>query len=353
VKRVLVVNPFGIGDVLFSMVLVEALRKALPADGRIGFLCNERVDGLVRLNTSIDRTFTFNRGLMDRLWRKSPALCWAKTRGLLDLIRTERFDTMIDLSLGRQYAFFAAFVGIRERVGFDFRGRGIFLNRKKKIAGYADAHVADTQLGLLDLVGVPYERGHARIPIAVPDSSKNEVAAMLRKHGFSDTDRLLAVAPGGGRSWGENGRYKQWSPERFAEAANAHGRKVILLGDKSERALLEKTASLIKPHSLVVCGEPFEKVGALLLRSKALLCNDGGLMHLANALGVPTVAVFGPVDERVYGPYGTDVPHEVLTEPVPCRPCYKDFRFPPCPHDRRCLELLPAERAVRALEKIA
>jgi ADP-heptose:LPS heptosyltransferase len=352
-KRVLVVNPFGIGDVLFSMILVEALRKALPEDGVIGFVCNERVEGLVRLNTSIDRTFTFNRGLMDRLWRKHPILCWIKAKGLLDLIRAERFDTMIDLSLGRQYALFAALVGIRKRVGFDFRGRGIFLNRKKKITGYVDAHAADTQLGLLDLLDVPYEHGRARIPINVHDFSKNEVAAALRKRGFFDSDSVLAVAPGGGRSWGENARYKQWAPERFAEVVNAQGRKVILLGDKSERALLERTAALIKPLSFVACGEPFEIVGALLLRSKALLCNDGGIMHLANALGVPTVAAFGPVDERVYGPYGTDVPHEVLTESVACRPCYKDFRFPPCAHDRRCLDLLPAERAIRALEKIA
>jgi len=352
-KRVLVVNPFGIGDVLFSMVLVEALRKALPEDGVIGFVCNERVDSLVRLNTSIDRTFTFNRGLMDRLWRKDPMLCWAKTKGLLGLIRSERFDTLIDLSLGRQYAFFAALVGIPRRVGFDFRGRGIFLNRKKKITGYSDEPVADTQLGLLDLLGVPYTRGRARVPITIHDFSKHEAAAALRQRGFFDSEPILAVAPGGGRSWGENARYKQWAPERFAETVNAQGSKVILLGDKSERALLERTAALLKPLSFVACGEPIEIVGALLLRSKALLCNDGGLMHLANALGVPTVAAFGPVDERVYGPYGTDVPHTVLTEPVPCRPCYRDFRFPPCPYDRRCLDLLPAARAVRALEKIA
>ena len=68
---------------------------------------------------------------------------------------------------------------------------------------------------------------------------------------------------------------------------------------------------------------------------------------------VEPAAMFGPVDERAYGPYGSDVTHTVLTEPVPCRPCYKDFRFPPCQYDRRCLELLPVERAVHALEKIA
>ena len=67
-KKVLVVNPFGIGDVIFSMTMVEALRLARP-DLRIGFLCNERTNGLLRLNASIDRTFVFHRDRFRRLWR--------------------------------------------------------------------------------------------------------------------------------------------------------------------------------------------------------------------------------------------------------------------------------------------
>ena len=96
-----------------------------------------------------------------------------------------------------------------------------------------------------------------------------------------------------------------------------------------------------------------EKLCATLLRGKLLLCNDGGLLHLGNTLGVKTVSIFGPVDEKVYGPYGNDTPHEVLAQPVPCRPCYKDFHFPPCPHERRCLEELTAEKVLDAVKKIS
>ena len=62
-KRILVINPFGIGDAIFSMRLVEALRKAYP-DAVIGFLCNERAVDLVRLNTSVNQTFIFHRDLL-------------------------------------------------------------------------------------------------------------------------------------------------------------------------------------------------------------------------------------------------------------------------------------------------
>ena len=76
-------------------------------------------------------------------------------------------------------------------------------------------------------------------------------------------------------------------------------------------------------------------------------------MHMAHALGVKTVSIFGPVDEKVYGPYGGPAPREVLTQAVPCRPCYSKFHFPPCSYERRCLTELPVETVVRALKKIA
>ncbi|MBI4616067.1 MAG: hypothetical protein HY720_20795, partial [Planctomycetes bacterium] len=83
-----------------------------------------------------------------------------------------------------------------------------------------------------------------------------------------------------------------------------------------EKALLSEVASRLGVSAPVAAGAPLETVCAILLRSTALFCNDGGLLHLANALGVKTVSVFGPVDPRVYGPYGNQTPHEALAENV-------------------------------------
>lgn len=351
-RRILFVNPFGIGDTLFSLVAVEAVRAAAP-EAFIGFLCNERTEAIVRLDTSIDRTFVFHRDLLRRLGRKHPLLLWRKLSGLRDALREGRFDTMIDFSLGREYALLAAWSHVRRRVGFDYRGRGTFLTERRAFKSYEGRHVAEFHLDLVETAGFPAARGKGKLPIAIPEETSASVERALRKAGVSPSDSLLAVAPGGGRTWGENARYKQWGPERFAEAAAATGAKAVLLGDRSEGPLVAAVAARLGRRTAVAAvGEPLERVAAYLRRSKALLCNDGGLLHLANALGVRTVSIFGPVDERVYGPYGSDTPHAVLTEPVECRPCYRDFRFPPCPYERRCLELLPAGRAVDALGKM-
>ena len=354
--RILVVNPFGIGDVIFSMTVAEEIRRAFP-EALIGFVCNERTQGLVRLNTSIDQTYVFNRGRFRRLWARHPFFFYQKLKALLASLREARFETAVDFSLGREYPFFAWWIGIRRRIGFDFKGRGFFLTHKDKLEGYDDRPVADTQLALLGYLGIRPGQVPSRLPLHVSAAVRNEAAAFLKKNGFYENDKILGLAPGGGRSWGSNAYFKQWDPEKFAAAANAwnaaRGHKILLLGDRGESDLLSRTAGLIRAAKAVAAGEALEKVCGLLLRCQALLCNDGGLLHLANALGVRTVSLFGPVDEKVYGPYGEGTPHEVLTEPVPCRPCYRRFHFPPCPYERRCLSLLPQEKVLKALEKIA
>ncbi len=338
------------------MVLVEALRKNFP-QAHIGFIGNERTAGLIRMNASIDQTFEFHRDLFRRLWRKHPFLFIRKLKAWMAMIRAERFDAFFDLSLGREFSFFGMLIGIRKRIGFDFKGRGVFLTHRKKIRGYEDRSVADIQLGLLDFLGISYQRNELKPSLNVSRGIQNETDAFLKKHRYFEQDPILAVAPGGGRSWGKDAIFKQWDADRFATAINAFLEKrpwkVILLGDRSEAELLGRTADLICAPKIVVVGEPMERVSALLLKAQLLLCNDGGLLHLANALGVKTVSIFGPVDEKVYGPIREDVLHEVVTEPVPCRPCYQKFYFPPCPYERRCLTQLSVKKVVAALTAIA
>ncbi|OGW83986.1 MAG: hypothetical protein A3C47_01245 [Omnitrophica bacterium RIFCSPHIGHO2_02_FULL_51_18] len=355
-KRVLVVNPFGIGDALFTMVLVEAIRSRYP-ECFIGFLCNERTVELVRMDASIDRTFVFNRDRFRKLWNKHPFLFYWKLKALLRVIRESNFDTLFDLSLGREYSFFGWWVGIRKRIGLDYRGRGLFLTHKLKIAGYENKPVADYQLELLRLAGETRPEAVPRPDFRVPEEVKAALEIRLRKNGIGPEERILAIAPGGGRSWGANAKYKQWDAACFAQVSKklgkTHPHRVCLVGDRSEEGLLRQTQELLGVKSEVFAGEPLSRVSALLKRSWILLCNDGGLLHLANALGVKTASIFGPVDEKVYGPYYKDKPHAVLTTRVPCRPCYKKFYFPPCPHHRRCLEEISVETVLAAIKEIA
>jgi len=355
-RKILVVNPFGIGDALFSLILAEQIHSALP-QARIGFLCNERTEALIRMSPVIDERIVFHRDLFRRLWSANFKFFFAKMTQLLGQIRRARFDAMFDLSLGREFSFYGALLGIPVRVGLDYKHRGFFLTHKIALkGGYKDKPVVDYQLDLLGALGISFAREQGRVQLEISGRIQTAASELLNKNALSGTKALLAVVPGGGRSWGKNAVYKQWPAERFAQTLNQLAERrsfeVLLLGDSHEAPLLKAVASTLRMPSGTVSGEAFETAAALLQRSTLVIGNDGGLLHLANALGVKSVSIYGPVSERVYGPYGQDTPHVVLAASVGCRPCYSNFRFPPCRHQRQCLRELSVEHVVAAAEKL-
>ena len=136
-RRFLIYNPHGIGDVLFTTPLVRALRGAFP-EARIGYLCNRRVEGLVRTNPRVDHVFVFEKDECRSLWKKSPAESLWKFLLFLREIQQFHFDTLVDFSLNWHASFFASLLGIRSRIGFDFRHRGRFLTERLYLEGFED-----------------------------------------------------------------------------------------------------------------------------------------------------------------------------------------------------------------------
>ncbi len=350
-KKILFVNPFGIGDAIFTFYSVAQLKKAHP-DARIDFLCNERTIALTRMNPDISRSYEFNRDHLRSVRSRSFRGFLNEYRSLIADWKKEGYEEMFDLSLGREFGFLGLLAGIPRRYGFDHRGRGLFLTHKTAFTGYEGRPVAETQLGLLRKAGVAVSGGSS-LKWEIPGADEQRAETLL---GGRQAQSWMALAPGGGQSWGANAVFKQWDAERFVVAANHWARSgggILLVGDSSEKALLERVQGALRVPCVVSCGEPLGVVGALLRRASLFLGNDGGLLHFANSLGVRSVSVYGPVDEKTYGPYGTDAPVEAVTAPVPCRPCYKNFIFPPCPYDRRCLTEISVQKVLESIDKIA
>ena len=151
--HILIVNPFGIGDVLFTTPLVRAVREAFP-QSIIGYLCNRRTEPILRTNPHLDRLFVYEKDEVVALWRRSPWQGAAQMFGLLRRVLRERFDLVIDLSLGERYGFILKLLGVPRRIGFDFRNRGRFLSDRLSIDGYTDAHVVEYYRRLLRFLGI-------------------------------------------------------------------------------------------------------------------------------------------------------------------------------------------------------
>ena len=369
-KKYLIINPFGIGDVLFTAPVISALKEKYPGCF-IGYWCNERVEDLLRSNLKIDRVFALSRGDIKRIYKNSPLKRLRALFRLINKIRKERFDIAFDLSLDSRYGLWSKLAGIKKRIGLDYKNRGRFLTDKVNLAGYSDKHVVEYYFDVLKFIE-PHCMAPLRAPYSLEVSKENLIKAkkILAEHGIISSDLIIGMAPGGGASWGKDAIYKQWPAEKFAELANRlikdSNTKVILLGSADENPLSEIVLGKMGQSPPVLSGAEgsgtvpifrnddnpiidltgklnLKELAAVISELKLLICNDGGPLHLAVALGIKTVSIFGPVDEKVYGPYPSNEKHVVIKKDLSCRPCYKDFRFNGCSNNRKCLEEITVE----------
>ena len=206
-KRILIINPFGIGDTLFTMPVIGAIKKRYP-DSFIGYWSNERVGELLISTPKIDRVFTLSRGDIKRIYKNSPIKRLTALFKLIDEIRKERFDVAFDFSLDSRYGLWSKLAGIKKRIGLDYKNRGRFLTDKVKLKEYSGKHVVEHNLDLLNFMD-PNCRAPLRVPYCLEVSEENRIKAkkILAEHGIMPSDLIIGIAPGGGASWGKDAIY--------------------------------------------------------------------------------------------------------------------------------------------------
>jgi lipopolysaccharide heptosyltransferase II len=353
-KRILVINPFGIGDVLFTTPLVRALEENYP-HCFIGYWCNERVKAILEDNKNIDRIFALSRGDLKKIFARSWLEGISSALKLFFEIKGCKFDAAFDFSLDHRYGLVAKLAGIKTRIGYNYKGRGRFLTDRIGLDGYHAKHVVDYYSALLRFAGVAQKSGNLDLFVS-PDNLK-KAEDLLRVRGARKGDLLIGIAPGAGGSWGREAAYKHWPALKFAQVAEKlakeYGAKVLILGDESEREIAEVVSTATEHKPIDLTGKTsLEVLPGVIKNLKLLICNDGGPLHMAVALGVETVSIFGPVDEAVYGPYPPSPDHKVLKWDISCRPCYNNFRLPPCEKDKECLKSISVEQVMSAVKEV-
>jgi heptosyltransferase-2 len=314
-ERIVVRAPNWIGDVVLSLGAVRDLRRNFPA-ARIEVLARPWVADLYRAVPEIDavRIATAVRADAETL------------RGAFDIA------VILPNSFGS--ALPAWMAGIGERWGYSTDARRPLLTRAPavppQVRGRSQVYYYRAMLA-----------GAGLRVSATPD-----VSLRCPPDWSAGADRLLAgdaSAPWVGINPGAfYGTAKRWLPERFAAVGDMLARdgvQIALVGGPAERPVGEAIAAQMTAPSRVLCGETTlpELVG-VLSRLRILVTNDSGPMHVAAALGVPTVAVFGPTDWRETHPVGDG--HRVVREPVHCSPC----RLRECPIDHRCMRRVTVDR---------
>jgi heptosyltransferase-2 len=330
-ERILVYAPSWIGDAVMSLGAIRVLRRAHPS-AHIAVLARPWVAELYDGVESVDSRLLYDPRGRDR-----------GLRGLLSAaarVRAGAFDACLVLPSAFRAAAFVRLARIPERWGYATESRGLLLTRRVPPAPRPfGRHQAYFYLELVAGLGFEaFGGGEPDLHIRATESMRRGGRALLEREGWNGRDSLIGIHPGATGS-----RAKMWSPSRFADAARKISSRtrarVVVLGGPDEESVAREVAAGLDEPALMLQGKTSlgELIGALAELS-LFLTNDSGPMHLGAALGVPTVAVFGPTDPRETGPFSAR--SRVVRESVECSPClHRD-----CPIDHRCMGRVPAER---------
>lgn len=269
--------------------------------------------------------------------------------GVAHALRREGFDCAILLQNAFEAAAIAWLARIPRRVGYDRDGRRTLLTDAIPVPrpGEIPRHERFYYLELLRRAGLIDELPDANVVrLEGADAARTIGARRFDERNIASP--VIGISPGAAY-----GTAKRWLPERFSEAAigvaGSQGGSAVLFGSAGERELCETVAQGIRQAGVHACNLAGETTLAEFIELAAachvFLTNDSGAMHIASALGVPTVAVFGSTDDTATGPTGPRA--RVVREPVECSPCL----LRECPIDHRCMTRVPSARVAEvALE---
>jgi heptosyltransferase-2 len=331
-ERILVRATNWVGDAVMSLPALQALRRRFPR-AHIAILARVWVADLYAREPFADEVISY-----------TSARGWHDLKGKLDLargLRARRFDAALLLQNAFEAAALVWLARIPRRIGYDRDGRGWLLTDAVPVPrpGEIPKHEQFYYLELLRRVGwldeLPCE---TTIRLRHADAAAEAGRVRLAELGIREP--VIGISAGAAY-----GTAKRWLPERFAEAATELSREldasVALFGSADERALCDEIAARIGPHAHNLAGRTsLREYIELAAACRVYLTNDSGGMHIASALGVPTIAIFGATNDVTTGPTGPLA--RVVREPVDCAPCL----LRECPIDHRCMTRVTSERVV-------
>ena len=308
-NRILVTQTGGwVGDMVLLTPALRALRIAYP-QSHLALLVRPLVADLMATHPYIDEVIIDNRGTgLNRL------LSFYKS---MSEIRRSGFDLAVVLHpTSFRNALIPFLAGVPERIGSNVSGRGILLTRT--CTDRRDLHEVHRYLRVLELIDI--HEPNTKLEFWHTDTDRHAADQILATHGILPKEHLIGVNLG--TTWDT----KRWSLENFAEVITRVQKRfearILLTGSATEIPLGEALAQTTQVDTINLIGKTtLMQLGALIESCDLYLTCDSGPMHIAAAVGTPTIALFGPTSPTRHGPYGEN--HEVIEKPVECRPCYK------------------------------
>lgn len=340
-RSICILRLSSIGDVIHTLPVADLIRRKYPS-ARITWVAEKSMAPLLKNHPAIDQLLLLD----SRSWRRrlfTPAV-WKEIVSFLRYLRIQQFDVALDFQGLFKSAVLARITGAARRIGMGREDRkeswsSIFLNELNNQT-HQKRHIIEKNLALLESLGISTGNEPLNFHIYPEEEAVQYVENELQK---LELEHFILINPGGG--WVT----KQWAVDKFAQLIDLiyndlHIPALILWGP-GEKQLADKIARKCISPAVISFSTNLAELVALTHSARLMVSGDTGPLHLASALGVPVVGIYGPTDPLRNGPWNPqDASCSINYE---CSPCYQRT----CPIGVQCLKKLDVGPVLDAVKK--
>lgn len=333
-KRILVIKVGALGDVILAGPSLRMLRKKFP-EAHLSLLVDSRFSPVISGCPSLNEVLPLDRDKFHS---------WIWLARFAKRLRREAFDLSIDFQNTKRTHLLAFLAGIPDRYGFRRGIFGRFLNHPDLSFREPDSPIRH-QFRILSRLGI--NQLEEKLELWPDAGSEAEVSNWFQEGGVSPEEKIVGLAIGSSPRWAT----KRWPIEHFRSLTERLIRElacqVVLIGSREDQPLAQELADTTQGVINWVGRTSLEELVSLIKQLRVLVTGDTAPLHIATALGIPTVALFGPTDpgRHLVAGHGTTV----LMRRLPCQPCYKGT----CHYSEplACLKRITVDEVFQAVQK--
>lgn len=325
-KKILIVKPSSLGDVVHSLPFLNAVKTCFPK-AEIHWVIAKGLETLFEGHPMIDKLVIIHKDMWKKITHAQRTV--KEIRSLLKILKQEKYDLVIDLQGLLRSGIITKATNAPIRVGFREAREGSRLFYTHKVKGGKDIHAVDRYLRIAAYLGC--DISDVRFPFPSPSILSLDQSLL--------SENYAVIIPGA--RW----KTKIWPAEKFGKLASKLSLKTVIVGGKSEIEAADTIVSLSQSTSLSLAGKTgIKELVEVIRNAQFVVSNDSGPMHIAAALNIPVLAIFGPTDQKRTGPYGKG--HTIIRQDVTCAPCFKKT----CT-DMKCMNDLSVEKVYQLISR--
>lgn len=335
-KNILVRMPNWLGDVVMAMPVLEDLRH-FWGDAKITAMCQSNVSPLLAEDPHIDEILSYKKpsGWIHRHQHLS----------IIDQLKKGHYDLGILLTNSFSSAWWFWRGHVENRIGYKGNFRNILLNQAVPFPPNIEKqHLVITYKMLLNPLGIPLSDTPPKLYLT--SQEKQSAREMLQSKGI-DVQRDIVIGINPGAAYGSA---KCWPPDRFKQLTfkllETPNVRIVYFGDQAGAPVVNDICKGMPEQVVNLAGKTtLRELVSLINSCSIFLTNDSGPMHIASALGVKLLALFGSTSDVKTGPYQQG---KIIHKHVECSPCYKRV----CPIDFRCMKRIEVDEVFQELQTL-